>query len=179
MPKWNIDPDHSVAAFSVRHLMVTNVRGQFGKLTGTINFDPSDIAASSVELTIDVSSITTGIQKRDDHLRSPDFLDAEKFPSIVFKSVKAESMGGNKGRVTGGLSVHGITKQVSLDVEFSGPVKAPFGGEICMGFSTETVINREDFGITWNEPLEGGGVMVGRELHLNIDIEADLIKQAG
>src|SRR3989304_1932456 len=140
MSKWKIDPDHSVAAFSVRHLMIANVRGQFNNITGIIHFDPSALSASSVEAEIDVSGLTTGIKKRDEHLMSPDFFDAGKYPKILFKSTKVEPAGGNRGKITGDLTIHGITRPVTLEVEFSGPVKSPIGGEISIGFVGKTNI---------------------------------------
>ncbi len=173
MKKWVIDPDHSVSGFVIRHMMVTNVRGQFNKLGGAIYFDPADIAHSSVEATIDVAGITTGIAKRDEHLRSNDFFDAAKYPEMIFKSTRVESTGGNRFRVSGNLTIHGIVRTVTLDAEFSGPVKGT-EGELSIGFSAATRINREDFGITWNVGLEGGGVVVGKEVQVYIDVEADL-----
>ncbi|HDZ62454.1 MAG TPA: polyisoprenoid-binding protein [Nitrospirae bacterium] len=165
MPKWTIDPDHSVAAFSIRHMMITNVHGQFNKVTGVIQFDPADTSGAKFELEIDVSGILTGMGKRDDHLKSADFFDIETHPKITFNST---SLG-----KSGDLTVHGITRPVTLDVSFSGPLKSPFG-ETSMGFTGRTVINREDFGMTWNEPVENGGFMVGKDVELSVDIEADL-----
>jgi polyisoprenoid-binding protein YceI len=174
MSRWTIDPDHSVAAFAVRHMMVANVRGQFNRISGTIDFDPNNIRKSSVEIAIDASGIYTGIQKRDDHLRSPDFFDVEKFPDIHFNSTDVAGTGGNQLKITGNLTIHGITKQITLLVELSGPEKSPYG-EISMGFTANGVVNREDYNITWNVPLESGGVMVGKEIHITIDAEADLL----
>jgi polyisoprenoid-binding protein YceI len=174
MSKWIVDSDHSVAAFSVRHMMIADVHGQFNKLSGTINFDPGHISDTSVEITIDASSIITGIQKRDDHLKGADFLDVEKYPAISFKSVRIEALSGNRARVTGDLSLHGVTRQVVIEAEFSGPVKDPFGGGLTMGFATSAILNRDDYGIVWNQPMEDKGVMVGREVRLIINLEADL-----
>jgi polyisoprenoid-binding protein YceI len=174
MAKWVIDPDHSVAAFSIRHMMIANVRGQFNKITGNVYYDPPNIAASSVEMTIDVSSLVTGIQKRDEHLKSPDFFDAKKYPVITFKSTKIEHLGGSRAKVIGNLSIHGVSRTVILEVEYSGPVKDPFESGMSMGFTAETLINKEDYGIKWNYPMEGSGVVVWKDAHINIDIEADL-----
>jgi len=176
MTKWKIDPDHSVAAFAIRHLMVANVRGQFNNVTGMIEFDPKKPGKSSVAASIEVSSLTTGIRKRDDHVLSADFFDAQKFPEITFRSTNVEITGDNAGKVEGDLTIRGITRPVTLSVEFFGPVKVPedFGGETTIGFSAQTRINREDFQVMWNVPLEGGGVMVGHEVEINLDIEADL-----
>jgi polyisoprenoid-binding protein YceI len=174
MAKWVIDPEHSVAAFVIRHMMVANVRGQFNKLSGVIHFDPSNIAGSSVEAAIDVAGIYTGIQKRDDHLRSADFFDVINYPQITFRSDKARITGSRRFSVTGDLTIRGMTKTVTLDVEYTDPEKSPFGGETTMGFAVTTKINREDFGLKWNEPLESGGLLVGKDVQIFIDVEVDL-----
>ncbi len=173
MEKWIIDPDHSVAAFSVKHMMVTNVRGQFNKIAGTIHFDPSDIAHSSVEAEIDVSGIYTGIKKRDEHLSSPDFFDIAKYSKIVCKSTGVEITASNQAIVAGNLTIRDITHPVVLDVEYFGPVKGT-EGETTMGFSAATRINREDFGMTLNYPLEGSGFVIGKEVEITLEVEADL-----
>jgi polyisoprenoid-binding protein YceI len=173
MSKWVIDPDHSVAAFVVRHMMVTNVRGQFNKISGTILFDSTDLTKSSVETIIDVSGIYTGIKKRDEHLCSPDFFGVEIYPQIIFKSTKSEIAGENHYKINGDLTIRGITRSVTLDAVYCGPEKSPFG-ETSIGFTAKTTINREDYGIIWNMALESGGVMVGKEVHIYLDIEADL-----
>lgn len=174
MPKWTIDPDHSVAGFSVKHLMVANVRGQFNKVAGEIVFDPLKITESSVMASIDAGSLTTGNRKRDDHLLNPDFFDAAKFPKITFKSSKVVSGGGNRLKISGNLTMHGITKPVTFEAEYFGPVKSPYGGEITIGFAAKTDINREDYDINWNVSMEDSGLMVGREVSITLDIEADL-----
>ncbi|MEW6569868.1 MAG: YceI family protein [Nitrospirota bacterium] len=177
MGKWIIDPDHSVAAFSVRHMMVANVRGQFNQITGFVQMDKDNKKIDFIEAHIKAEGIFTGIKKRDEHLRSPDFFDVDKYPEITFTSAEIE--GDTKGsfRVRGHLTIHGITRFVSCsDVKFAGPVKSPFGGELTIGLSAVLEINREDFGITWNEPLEGGGVLVSKEVRLFIDAEADLVE---
>lgn len=174
MAQWIVDPDHSVAAFSVRHMMIANVRGQFNKIAGSIYFDPLNIDKSSVELTIEASGIFTGIQKRDDHLRSPDFFDVEKYPTISFTSNQINSVNGNNAKASGNLTIRGITRQIIVPVEFSGPVKDPFGDGLSMGFAVSATINREDYGIMWNQPMADNGIMVGRDVHLFIDVEADL-----
>ena len=173
MAKWGIDPDHSVTGFAVRHLMIANVHGHFNKISGKIYFDLSDVAHSSVEATIDTSSICTGIKKRDEHLRSPDFFDVEKYPEIIFKSTSVEITGSNRCKVNGVLTIHGITHPVILEVEYFGPVKSPYGAT-SIGFAAMTKINREDYGIAWNEAMEAGGVMVGRDVLIVLDVEADL-----
>jgi polyisoprenoid-binding protein YceI len=174
MAKWIIDPDHSGAVFSVRHMMIAHVRGQFCKIRGTVFFDPLNITSSSIELSIDASSIFTGVQKRDDHLKSPDFFDIDKYPAISFTSTQIHSVNGNKAQVTGDLTIHGITRQVTVSVEFSGPVEDPFGDGSSMGFTVSAMINREDYGIMWNQPMANNGIMVGRDVQLFIDLEADL-----
>jgi len=174
MTQWIVDPDHSVAAFSIRHMMIAHVRGQFNKIAGSIYFDPTNIDNSSVELTIDVSSIFTGVPKRDDHLRSPDFFDMEQYPNISFKSIRITSVNGTQVKVTGDLTIHGITRQITVPVEISGPVKDPFGDGLSLGFTASAIINREDYEIKWNQPMADNGIMVGREVRLLIDVEADL-----
>ena len=174
MAKWIIDPDHSVAGFAVRHMMISNVRGQFNKISGVVLFDPPDLDHLSVEAEIDAEGIYTGIQKRDEHLRSPDFFDVTRYPKIVFKSTKAEAGGGNRCKVTGNLTIRDVTRPVTFEVEYSGPVKDPFDeGGTSIGFSASTEINREDFGVLWNAPMEGG-VIVGKEVRITLDVEADL-----
>ena len=175
MAKWVIDPDHSVAVFSIRHFEIANVHGHFNKITGTIHFDPADTAHSSVEVTIDAASICTGIKKRDDHLRSPDFFDIEKYPKILFKDTNVEIISSNHCKVTGDLTIHGITQPVTFETKYFGPIKSPFGAT-SLGFSAKTRINREDFGITWNMEMEGG-VAVGRDVEITLDVEADLVAE--
>jgi len=170
----NIDPDHSVAAFSVRHMMISNVHGQFNRISGTIIFDPADPEMSSVDAEIDATGIYTGIAKRDEHLKSADFLDIEKFPKMVFKSSRVESAGLNRLTIYGDLTIKGISKPVSLDVECAGPVKDPFEEGTSYGFSASARINREDFGMTWNVPMENSGIVVGKKITIMIDVEGDL-----
>lgn len=175
MTKWIIDPDHSGAAFSVRHMMIANVRGQFCKVGGTVYVDPQNITSSSIELSIDAASIFTGIQKRDDHLRSADFFDVENYPAITFTSSRIHAVNGNKAQVTGDLTIRGVTRQITAAAEFSGPVDDPFGDGSSMGFAVSTMINREEYGIMWNQPMANNGIMVSREVQLFIDLEADLV----
>ncbi|MGO9611745.1 MAG: YceI family protein [Dissulfurispiraceae bacterium] len=173
MSKWIIDPDHSVAAFVVKHMMVTNVHGQVNKLAGRIYFDPSNAGLSLAEVTIEANGIYTGIKKRDDHLRSPDFFDAANFPYIIFKSTKVDASSGKSFDVIGDLTIRGITQRVALQAEYAGPVKST-DGDTTIGFTATTRINREDYNIMWNEMLEGNGIMVGKEVMINLAIEADL-----
>lgn len=173
MKKWVIDSDHSVAAFAIRHMMIAHVHGQFNKINGVIQFAPENISHLKVELEIDVTSMLTGIKKRDDHLKSKDFFNKKKYPKITFKSSKVEKTGFNICTIKGKLSIHGITHLVTVESEFFGPVRSPFG-ETSIGFTGKIKINREDFGMKWNVPMENGGVMVGKEVRIFLDLEADL-----
>ncbi len=173
MSRWIIDPDHSVGSFSIGHMMVAHVHGQLNKVTGTVHLDPGDMSTLSVEMEIEVSSIITGIPKRDDHLRSGDFFDIKTFPKITFRSTGTEITGFSSCKVRGELSIHGVSRSVQLDAVISGPVKSPFG-ETCIGITAYTVLNREDFGMTWNEPMENKGFMVGKDVDISVNIEADL-----
>ena len=169
---WQIDPNHTNVEFTVRHLMISNVKGQFEKTTGTITTDTANPAASSIDATIDASSVNTRVAMRDDDLKSPDFLDVAKYPTITFKSTKVEADGPGKWNVTGDLTLHGVTKPVVLAVEATGtPIKGPMGSTRT-GASATTRINRKDFGLTWNKTLEAGGVVVGDEVAISIDLEA-------
>lgn len=173
--KWNIDPAHTAAHFSVRHLMISNVRGEFTKVSGTAQFDPANLSKSSVEITIDATSLNTREPQRDDHLRSPDFLDVAKHPAITFRSTDLHEIDPQNFELTGDLTIHGVTKEVTLDVE--GPteiIKDPWGNTR-VGFTGKVKINRKDFGLVWNAVTEAGGVVVGDEV--KIDIEAELIHQ--
>lgn len=173
---WEIDSSHSTAQFSVRHLMVANVRGEFSNVTGKLELDEKDIRKSTVEATIDAASITTRDAKRDAHLKSADFFDTAKYPTLTFRSKKVEKASAGKLRVIGDLTLHGVTREVTLAVE--GPtaaVKDPWGN-VKAGASASTRINRKDFGLTWNAALETGGVVVGEEVAITIDLE--LVKKA-
>jgi polyisoprenoid-binding protein YceI len=179
MPVWNLDPGHTAADFSARHMMITTVRSGFKKVTGTVNFDPANPAAASVEAVIDVASMAgTGLADRDGHLLSPDFLDAANYPTITFKSTKVEPNGdGTQAKVTGDLTIRDVTKPVTMDVEFLGSGKSPFG-DTRAGFTGSTKINREDWGLTWNMALEAGGWLVGKDITITIDAEAILVTDA-
>lgn len=175
MKKCIIDPDHSVATFAIRHLMIAKVRGMFPKVTGTIRYDEQDVTRSSVKAEIDVTSLNTGVKKRDEHVLSDEMLDAARFPLMTFRSTRVERRSDNSLAVHGDLTIHGETRQVVFDAAHFGPVKSPFGGEITLGFSASTKLNREDFGVFWgSEPLEGGGFIAGKEVEITIDLEADL-----
>lgn len=165
-----IDSAHSGANFSVKHMMVSNVRGAFSKVTGSANIDEKDITKSTVEAVIDATTVNTNEPKRDEHLRSADFFDTAKFPTITFKSTKVEKAGQNL-KVTGDLTLHGVTKPVVLDVEgFTTEAKDPWGN-IKRGGTATTKINRKDFGLGWNSVLETGGVAVGEEVAITLDLE--------
>jgi polyisoprenoid-binding protein YceI len=168
---WNIDADHSSVGFKVRHMMVSNVKGDFGKVVGVVDIDDKDLTKSKVEVTIDTASINTGVTKRDEHLKSPDFFDVVKYPAMTFVSQKVKKAGNGKLKVTGFLTLHGITKEVVLDVE--GPTKAfkdPWGNTK-RGATATAKINRKDFGLTYNAAIESGGGMVGEEITIALEIE--------
>lgn len=168
---YTIDSAHSSAQFSVRHMMVSNVKGEFSKTTGTIVYDPNNLGASKVEATIDATSINTREPKRDAHLKSPDFFDVEKFPTLTFASTSWNKQGG-KLMIKGNLTLHGVTKEVVLAVDGpSAELKDQKGGAR-IGASATTTINRKDFGLTWNRAIETGGVVVGEEVTITIDLEA-------
>lgn len=164
------DPVHSSASFSVKHMMVSTVRGEFTKLSSTLVWDKTDPAKSSVEAKIDAASVDTHNEKRDGHLKSPDFFDAAKCPDITFKSNKVQKAGGNKYKVSGDLTMHCVTKPVTLQAEATGPVKGMSGAN-SYGVSATGTVSRKDFGLVWNKALEAGGVAVGDEVKLNLDLE--------
>ena len=168
---WKIDPDHSNIGFKVRHLMVSNVRGNFEKHTGTVHIDDRDITKSRVEITIDAASINTNVAKRDAHLRSADFFDVAKYPTITFVSRKVVSAGTDKLKVTGDLTIHGVTREVVLDVDGPSRESKDPWGNIRRGVSAGTTINRKDFGLIWNKALETGGVLVGDDITIALEIE--------
>ena len=173
--RWNIDSSHSLAEFSVRHLMITTVKGRFGKVEGFVSYDPEKPTEVSIEATIDASSIDTRDEKRDAHLKSADFFDVEKNPKLTFKSTKSEKTEDGY-KVTGDLTMHGVAKSITLDVE--GPTetsKDPWGGTR-MGASAHAKVNRKDWNLNWNVALEAGGVLVGEQV--KISLEVSLVKQA-
>ena len=174
---WTIDPDHSNIEFRVRHLMVSNVKGDFEKYTGTVVIGDKDITTSKVNVTIDTGSINTNVTKRDAHLRSADFFDVAKYPTMTFVSKKVAETGMGGLAVTGNLTLHGITREVVLNVEpISKESRDPWGN-IRRGTSATTRINRKDFGLVWNKALETGGVLIGDEV--NITLEIEMIKAQG
>lgn len=176
--EWTLDPEHTEIGFSVRHMMVTDVRGAFEKYTGTINVDDKDVTKAKVSVEIDVASINTKVVKRDTHLKSPEFFDAAKFPKMTFTSTKVEKgAAANTFKVTGDLSMHGVTKPVVLDVTLSDEWQDPkeWGGRTHRGVKATGKINRQDFGVSWQTKLDKGGVVVGDEV--TIAINAELIKK--
>jgi polyisoprenoid-binding protein YceI len=166
-----LDAAHTTATFTARHLMVSKVRGHFDRLSGEITIGglPED---SRVEVTIEAASIISGNQQRDEHLRSPDFLDVEKYPTMTFRSTKVEQTGSTTLEVTGDLTIRGQTRPVRLDVEFNGIEQTPWGKAVA-GFSARAEINREDWGMTWNAALETGGVVVSKKITIEIEVEAN------
>src|SRR5277367_4499426 len=168
--EWDIDAAHSAAHFSVKHLMVSTVRGQFRKITGRVSLDEAQLNHSSLEVEIDAASIETGEAKRDGHLRSADFFDVEKFPKMTFRSTRIERKG-EEFVVTGDFTMHGVTRQLSLNVDsLSAQTKDPYG-RLVRGVSATGKLNRKDWGLGWNAALETGGVLVGDEVKLQIDAE--------
>ena len=172
---WQIDPDHSSFQFKVRHLTVSNVKGDFTKVKGAVTMDDKDVSNLNVELTIDAASVNTGHTKRDEHLKASDFFDVAKYPTITFVSKKVIKDGPDRLKVIGDLTIHGVTREVTVNVE--GPtqeVKDP-GGNLRRGATGTAKINRKDFGLTWNRALETGGVVVGEDVDISVEIE--LIKK--
>jgi polyisoprenoid-binding protein YceI len=168
---WTIDPQHSAAQFSVRHLTISTVRGEFHNVKGTVVVDDGDITKSTVDVTIEATTVDTREPGRDKDLKSPNFFDVEKYPTITFKSTKVDKAGPGKLKVTGDLTMHGVTKSVVLDVE--GPtaaIKDPWGNQRAAA-SASTKINRQDFGVKWNAKMDNGGLVVGDEVSISIEIE--------
>jgi polyisoprenoid-binding protein YceI len=179
MAKWFFEPGHTGAEFCARHMMVTEVRGHFKNIHGTLVFDPAAPAASSFEAVIDAAGIWTGEPERDAHLRSPDFLDVEKYPKITFKSERVEMTGAIDAIVTGQLTIRGVTRPVALKVHYLGEWQTPWwedgvdkGPKTRAGFTATTSINRHDFGVSWNATLDRGGVVVGNMVQITLDAEA-------
>ena len=168
--KWNIDTAHTLVQFSVRHMMLAKVRGQFEKFGGTVNLDEAHPENTSVDIKVDTASINTRKSKRDDHLRSPDFFDAEKYPHISFDSKRVEVTGPSTAYLFGDLTIKDLTREVKMDVEYTGKAKSPWG-TTSVGFNGTTKINRKDWGLTWNQALETGGVLVGDDVDLTIELE--------
>ncbi len=168
--EWSIDPSHSQVGFAVRHLVISNVRGGFSAYSGKILLDEADVTRSTVEATIDVSSVDTHVADRDAHLRSPDFFDVARYPSMTFRSTRVAKAGKDALKVTGDLTLHGVTKPIVLDVTTTPEVKG-MSGEARRGFSATTRIARKDFGLTWNKLVEAGPAL-GDEVTISLDLEA-------
>lgn len=173
---WSIDPAHSQVEFTVKHMMITKVRGRFSDLEGVITVDESEPENSGVEVTIDAASLDTRQEDRDEHLRSGDFLDVENYPELTFRSTRVEGLTleeGSQFKVIGDLTIRGTTKQVELDATFEGRGQDPWGGQRA-AFSADTAIDRRDFGLEWNQTLETGGVLVGHEVKIHLEAQAIL-----
>jgi polyisoprenoid-binding protein YceI len=168
---WTIDPAHTEVGFSVKHLMISTVRGRFADVRGTIRLDGDDLTQASVEAEIATASIDTRQEQRDAHLRSPDFFEVEKYPTIAFRSTSVERIKNDRYRITGDLTIRDVTREVVLEGTDEGRGRDPWGGDR-LGFSATTTIDRRDFGLTWNQALETGGVLVSNEIKIAIDLEA-------
>ena len=186
MARWTFEPGHTAAEFKARHMMVTWVRGHFGNIQGTLQFDPAAPSQSTVEIEIDVSTLSSGDAQRDEHLLSADFLDVANHPKMVFKSTEVEQIGESDYRVIGELTLRGVTREAILDVRYLGQWPTPYwedgvdkGPRQRAGFEVTTTINRHDFGVSWQSPLDKGGVVVGNEVSITIDAEALLDGDGG
>ncbi|MFQ5854411.1 MAG: YceI family protein [Anaerolineae bacterium] len=175
---WTIDPAHTLLEFSAKHMMFTTVRGRFQEFSGMLDVNEDDLTQSSVEGTVNVASLTTGTDDRDDHLRSPDFFDVENYPTITFKSTRIEPVDGNRFKLVGDLTIKDVTREIVLDTTYEGPHKDPWGNPRIL-FSGDTTLNRKDFGLTWNVPLEAGGWLVGDEIKINVELQAVQQQEAG
>lgn len=175
LEKWEIDSSHSGIHFAVRHMVLARVRGQFARWSGSVLVEDGDLGRASVAVVIDASSIDTGVADRDNHLKSADFLDVASYPEITFKSKRADKQSDEAVRVAGDLTIRGVTREVELEVEYTGRTRDPWGNERA-GFAAKTAIDRKDFGLTWNQILEAGGVLVGDRVTIEIEIEA--VKQS-
>lgn len=171
--KWVIEPTHTLVEFTVRHMMIANVKGRFSGVEGELVGDPNDLTDATINVSIDVATVDTRVADRDNHLRSADFFDVEKHPKMTFKSTKITRTGDGEYTVTGDLTIRGVTRPIDLQVKFEGAGKDPWGNQRA-GFSATGKLNRKDFGLTWNTVLETGGMLVGDEV--KIHIEAELVK---
>jgi len=168
---WQIDPAHSVAQFSVRHMMISNVKGEFSKLAGVVNLDEKDLTRSTVEVSIDTTTINTRVPKRDADLRGANFLDVEKYPTMTFRSKRIVAGDSGRYKLTGDLTIHGASREVTFDVEGPTPAIKDPGGNLRVGAAATAKINRKDFGLIWNAVLESGGAVVGDEVMITVDLE--------
>jgi len=177
MTKYTVDTAHSSIGFSVKHMMVSKVRGNFNEFSANLEGQETDLTGSTIEFTIDVASINTNNEDRDNHLRSADFFDVETYPSITFKATDIQSKGGDEYKVTGDLTIKDVTKEVTFDAEYEGKGTNPWGQEV-VAFSANSKINRKDFGLTWNQTLETGGVLVGEDIKIDIELELNPAQEA-
>ena len=168
---WNIDVAHSGINFSIRHMVMSKVRGRFGAFTGSLDLDDTDLTRSAIDVLIDASSIDTGVGQRDEHLRSADFFDVEHFPALRFQSKRIEKVADDRYRVSGELTIRDVTREVTLDVEYGGRAKDPWGNER-VGFLAKASLDRKDFGLGWNQVLEAGGVLVGDRVEIELEVQA-------
>ncbi|HTM16772.1 MAG TPA: YceI family protein [Terracidiphilus sp.] len=168
---WNIDPVHTVAEFKVKHMMISNVKGQFKSVKGSLILDEADVTKSSIEATIEAASINTREEQRDTHLKSADFFDVEKYPTLTFRSTRVSRIGDGELAVEGDLTIHGVTRNVRFTVEGPTPPGKDPWGNTRVGLSATTKINRKDFGLTWNAALETGGILVGEEVTITLDVQ--------
>ena len=171
---WTIDSAHTEVNFTVRHMMISNVRGQFQKVNGSVEFDEAQPANTRVDVQIEAASVNTKEEKRDTHLKSPDFFAAEKYPYLTFKSKRVEVKDAQHARLIGDLTIRDVTREVALEVEYNGSAKSPWG-TMSAGFSAKTSIKRKDWGLNWNVALETGGWLVGDDININIELE--IVKQ--
>lgn len=168
---WNIDTTHSGINFSIRHMVVSKVRGRFTKYSGTLNLSDDDLTQSTIDVAIEAASIDTGTVQRDDHLRSPDFFDVQKYPELRFRSTAIERVEEERYRVRGQLTIRDTSREVTLDVEYGGRAKDPWGNDR-VGFLAKTSLDRKDFGLGWNQVLEAGGVLVGDRVEIELEVQA-------
>jgi polyisoprenoid-binding protein YceI len=175
--RWTIQDVHTAAEFAVRHMMITFVRGHFKNIAGTLEFDPAHPEAARAEVSFGAGSLWTGEPERDEHLRSEDFLHVERFPAIAFRTTRVEPLARNEYRVTGDLTIRGVTRPVTLETRYLGTGRSPFD-DTRAGFTATTRINRHDFGVSWNSEMQDGGVVVGDEVLITIDVEAILEEPA-
>jgi polyisoprenoid-binding protein YceI len=179
MARWIFDSDHTVAHFTARHMMVTDVHGQFNKIKGFIDFDHQDMTKTVLEIEIEANSILTGVEPRDNHLRSADFLNVETYPRIYFQSTRTEIVGSNRFEVHGELTIRNVNRPLVLHAEYFGPTyyEDETGAYTTLGFSATTHLHREDFGMKWNNDFGGGNFMVGKHIDITLNAEADLAKE--
>ncbi len=172
MTQWKVDPTHTNVGFEIKHMMVSKVRGDFSDLEGTIEGDPKDLENTKINFRIGINSISTNNEERDNHLRSNDFFEAEKYPNMTFESTTIKKVGDNKYELTGNLTIKDVTKETTFDVEYLGEQTNPWGVAV-VGFEASTTISRKAFGLTWNQALETGGVLVGDDVKIQIDLQAN------